>query len=67
MKDPGYDSDSGVWKKFKNFIRDMAWVIVHQKTRIFIGKFLDSSQFFEIGKEHGANIVEEKFSVDVGF
>jgi hypothetical protein len=45
----------------------MAWAIVHQKYRIFIGKFLESSQFVEMGKEHGANTVKEKFGIDVGF
>jgi hypothetical protein len=45
MRSPGYDSDSGVSKKSNNFIRDTARTIVHQKYRIFIGKFLEGLQF----------------------
>jgi hypothetical protein len=67
MRGPGYDSDLGVSKTFENFIRDMVGAIVHQKYLIFIGKFLESSQFVEIGKDHGANITEEKFCHNVGF
>jgi hypothetical protein len=51
MRGPGYDSDSGGSEKFENskkcenFIRNIAPAIIHQKYPIFIGKFLESSQF----------------------
>jgi hypothetical protein len=64
---PDYDSDSDLSKKSANFIRNMAWVIVYQKYRIFIGKCLENPRFVWTGEEHGVNIVEEKLGIDVEF